>query len=85
MVFGRGRELGTGSVQPSEEEDKALVWRNEPWLLILFLSWLWPLKSSPSKSGALMDPRGPLSSLLALLSHSLLAQGLLLFPLRCWG
>lgn len=38
--FGRGRELGTGSVQSSEDKDKALVWSNEPWLLILFLSWL---------------------------------------------
>lgn len=38
--FGVGRELGAGSAQPSEEEDNALVWSNEPWLLILFLSWL---------------------------------------------
>lgn len=40
MVFRARRKLGTGSVQPSEEEDKALVWNNEPWLVILFLSSL---------------------------------------------
>ena len=63
MVFGAARGLGIGSVQSSEEEGKVLAWRHEPWLLIIFLLWLCPLKRPLLVWGS-DGPGGPLRFLL---------------------